>query len=339
MKQQNDDVILLAHGDGGALTSELIDNLFQKYFTSDFIRSQTDAAIFKANSKRLALTTDSFVVNPLFFPGGDIGKLAVCGTVNDLAVSGAHPVYLAASFIIEEGFERTMLEKVVSSMAASCNEAGVEIVAGDTKVVERDHLDKLFITTTGVGWVSPEIDMGYHRILPGDLIVVNGNLGEHGIAVMGQRHGFDFDNQIISDCAPLNIIIKNLLQQCSGGVKLMRDLTRGGFATATKEIAMSSGRDVWLKEDHMPIAPVVQGAARMLGLDPLYLANEGKFLMIVDPKEADTILEILHHDSLGVNAQIVGEVKIGNGNVYLETMLGGTKFLDLMTGSPLPRIC
>lgn len=328
----------MAHGDGGALTRELIDNIFLKHFTSEWLRPLADAAVLSPRGGRPALTTDSFVVSPLFFPGGDIGKLAVCGTVNDLAVSGALPYYLAASFIIEEGLSLSILEGVAASMANTCLEAGVEIVAGDTKVVERGHLDKLFITTTGIGWLPDHLDLGCHRIDPGDQVLVSGSLGEHGVAVLNARYGLDLDVRVVSDCAPLNRILTELLARYPG-VKLARDLTRGGLATAVKEIALAAGVDVWLEEAAVPVAPEVRSAAGLLGLDPLYLANEGKFLAVVDPREALPTLELLRRHPLGRRAALAGEIKPGKGGAYLKTPLGGARILELQAGAPLPRIC
>lgn len=338
MHRKDTDIILLAHGDGGALTRELIEGLFLKHFTGEKLRPLTDAAILPPRRGRLALTTDSFVVSPLFFPGGDIGKLAVCGTVNDLAVSGALPCYLAASFIIEEGLNLSVLENVAASMARTCLEAGVEIAAGDTKVVERGHLDKLFITTTGVGWLPENIDLGCHRITPGDMVLVSGRLGDHGMAVLNGRFGLDLNSRVTSDCAPLNRILAELLG-CCPGVKLARDLTRGGLATAVKEIALAAGVDIWLEEAAVPVAPEVGSAAGVLGLDPLYLANEGKFLAVVDPLEALPALDLLRRHPLGRMAALVGEMRPGKGGAYLKTALGGTKILELQAGAPLPRIC
>lgn len=331
-------VILLAHGDGGALTYELLQHLFLKYFQSEKLSSLPDAALLEAPAGRLAVTTDSFVVDPLFFPGGDIGKLAVYGTVNDLAVSGARPLYLTVSFLIEEGLPLETLERVVASMALAAKEAGVQVVAGDTKVVERGHLDKLFLNTTGLGMVPAGLDLGYHRLKASDKIMVNGPLGNHGLAVLSKREGFGFGEQIKSDCASLAGITQKLCTKVRG-VKLMRDLTRGGLATCAKEIALASGKDFYLEEEAVPVEKEVRGAAEMLGLDPLYLANEGKFLAVVSPEEAANAVEILKEDPLGKEARIIGEVKEGRGNVYLHTALGGSKFLDLLVGAPLPRIC
>lgn len=333
-----DEVILLAHGDGGALTNELVKGVFFKYFRSDTLRLLSDAAVFNVEKGRLALTTDSFVVDPIFFSGGDIGRLAICGTINDLAVSGARPLYLAASFMIEEGFALSDLERVLSSMSVACRAAGVSVVAGDTKVVGRGHLDKIFITTTGVGVVPEGVDLGYHRLLPGDLVLINGSVGNHGLAVLAAREELGFGDQIESDCAPLNRLIDKLTRRFNG-IKIMRDLTRGGLATAAKEIASAAGVDFWLTEKAIPLDAQVYGAAEMLGLDPLYLANEGKFLMVIDVAQANAALDLMRGDRLGRQACIIGEVRKGSGKVYLKTLPGGTRLLDLLAGAPLPRIC
>lgn len=338
MNQTASEVILLSHGDGGALTAKLINQLFQKYFTNTTLKNQGDAAVVAEKQGRLAITTDSFVITPLFFPGGDIGKLSVYGTVNDLAVSGAKPKYLTAAFVLEEGLPMATLERITSSMAEACKECGVEIIAGDTKVVERGQVDKIFITTTGVGWINEDINLGYHSVAPGDLIIVNGTLGDHGIAILTQRLDLNIEHQILSDCASLEGVIGELVQSFSG-IKIMRDLTRGGLATGLKEIALASGVDIWLDEGKIPISAPVQGISNFLGFNPLYLANEGKFAMIIDSGQVNSALELLQQHSLGKDASIIGEVKTGKGNVYLKTMLGGTKVLDLMVGAPLPRIC
>lgn len=332
-------VVLLAHGDGGALTHELVTRLFLRYFPNQTLKSLTDAAVFPLLSAgRLAVSTDSFVVNPPFFPGGDIGKLAVYGTVNDLAVSGAKPLYLTASFLLEEGLPVADLELFVASMSKACAKAGVEIIAGDTKVVGRGSLDRIFINTTGIGIVPEGVDLGYSHIEPGDCILVNGYIGDHGMAVIAARENLAFAGQIESDCAPLNGIIGDLLNEVSG-VKLMRDLTRGGLATAAKEIAMAAARDIYIEEADVPVRPEVKGAAELLGLDPLYLANEGKFMAVVSAAQAGKALAVLKTHPLGETARIIGEVSKGRGNVYLRTPFGGTKFLDMLAGDLLPRIC
>lgn len=338
LKDNKDAVILLAHGDGGLLTRDLVDSVFVKHYNNLFLQNLADAAVFTSPGGRMAITTDAFVVDPIFFPGGDIGKLAVCGTVNDLAVSGARPRHLTASFIIEEGFPLADLERIAVSMAGACAEAGVSIVAGDTKVVPRGHVDKIFITTAGVGTVPDGLDLGYHRPEPGDVVIVNGSLGNHGLTILTAREDLGLEGALQSDCAPLNNIIAQLVERCSG-IKIMRDLTRGGLATAAKEIAESCGLDIHLKETMLPIDIQVQGAAEILGLDPLYLANEGKFMLIIDPDEAAQALELLKLDPYGQGAGVIGEVQAGKGNVYVGTALGGTKIIDLLAGSPLPRIC
>ncbi|SFG69138.1 Hydrogenase maturation protein, carbamoyl dehydratase HypE [Desulfotomaculum arcticum] len=334
----NNSRVLLAHGDGGLLSREMVRDIFLKYFNNPLLGQLSDAAVFRLKGEKVATTIDAFVVDPVFFPGGDIGKLAVCGTVNDLAVSGARPVYLNASFIIEEGLLLTDLEKIAAAMAEACVEAGVAIVAGDTKVVPRGHADKIFITTSGVGIVPDGLDLGYHRPEPGDVVIVNGSMGNHGLTVLTAREALGLEGALKSDCAPLNHTIFHLLSGCPG-VKLMRDLTRGGLASAAKEIAESCGMDMLIKETAVPVDREVRGAAEMLGLDPFYLANEGKFLAVVTAGEADKALELLHESIYGRDAVIIGEVRAGRGSVYLQTALGGTKFLDLLAGAPLPRIC
>ncbi|MGC7878930.1 hydrogenase expression/formation protein HypE, partial [Desulforudis sp. 1190] len=254
-------------------------------------------------------------------------------------VSGARPRYLTAAFLIEEGLPLEDLERIVASMAQTCNEAGVQVVAGDTKVVQRGHLDKIFINTTGVGEIPPDVDLGYHRIAQGDVLLVNGTLGEHGMAVLAAREGFGLEDQVQSDCAALHEITARLLEDLGEDVRLMRDLTRGGFATSVKEIAVSAQCDIWISEGDVPVSPNTRGAAEMLGVDPMYLANEGKFLAIVSPGKAERALAALKEHPLGREARIVGEVRSGQGNVYLKTLLGGTKYLDLLAGAPLPRIC
>ena len=338
MADKNKEIILLSHGDGGLLTHRLLQEYFLKYFNNDLLEGLSDAAVFPVEAGRMALSADSFVVDPIFFPGGDIGKLAICGTVNDLAVSGAHPLYLTASFIIEEGLPLEVLEKVVASMAAACREAGVRIAAGDTKVVGRGQADKIFITTTGVGSILPRADLGYNRLTPGDKVIVNGSLGNHGLTIMLQRTDLGMDHQITSDCAPLNLLTEKMIDKFPG-IKLMRDLTRGGMATNAKEIAMSARADFWLMEERLPVDDQVKGITEMLGLDPLYLANEGKFLTIVAAGEADELLDYLRRDLGAVGAQIIGEIKQGSGNVYMKTAMGGTRPLNMLAGAPLPRIC
>lgn len=340
MTEKNADrgkMVLLPHGDGGAMTKDLIDNLFLKYFRSPYLAVQSDAARLPGKEGKMCVTTDSFVVDPIFFPGGDIGRLAVCGTVNDLAVSGATPDYLAASFILEEGLPLDVLEKIVFSMGEASLESGVALVAGDTKVVPRGHADKIFITTTGIGYLRPGADLGVRSIRAGDAIMVSGTIGDHGLAVMAARENLGMEG-IVSDCAPLHGITGKLLEQC-GSVRIMRDLTRGGLATCLKEIIMETQLDAIIDEDSLPVSPLVAGGAEILGLDPLYLANEGKFLAIVGGADAAGGLACLRSHPLGREAGIIGRVVRGRGNLYLKTPLGGTRVLNLMAGQPLPRIC
>jgi len=333
------DVVLLAHGDGGALSHKLIKEIFVAQLGNPMLNELSDAALFSVRQGKLAVSTDSFVVDPIFFPGGDIGKLAVCGTVNDLAVSGAVPRYLTASFIIEEGLPLKDLKMITASMAETARAAGVQVVAGDTKVVERGHGDKVFINTAGIGFLSDAgSSLSYSRIKPGDKVIINGSIGDHGMTILSQREGFSVSSGLKSDCAPLNGIIEELLEGVDG-IKFMRDPTRGGVATTLNEIASSSGWDVMLFEEKIPLRKEVTGASAMLGLDPLYLANEGKFLAIVDKIHAEPAVDILRRHPLGREAAIIGEISEGKSNVYLKTPIGGTKRLNTLAGAPLPRIC
>jgi len=333
-----EEVVLLPHGDGGALTHELIERVFLPRFANPLLRQLGDGAVLGPLSGRVVLTTDSFVVDPLFFPGGDIGKLAVCGTINDLAVSGAVPRYLTAGFIIEEGLPLSVLERVAESMAAVCRDTGVEIVAGDTKVVERGAADGLFINTAGVGVMPEGVELGCDLVSPGDVVLASGNLGEHGLTILAQRHRLDAGGRLRSDCAPLNGLTGRLIRELKT-LRVMRDLTRGGLATAAKEIAGAAGVTIRLFESACPVSPVVRGACELLGLDPLYLANEGKLMAVVGRAEAEQALALMRADPLGPDAVIIGEVGEGEGDLLLQTGLGGTKVLDLLAGDPLPRIC
>lgn len=341
--------ILLAHGDGGVLTHTLIQKLFHKYFTAPELAALSDAAILPLtelasgapNPRFLAMTTDSFVVNPLVFPGGDIGKLAVAGTVNDLAVSGAKPLYLSAGFILEEGLDLSLLEKIASSMADTARAANVQIITGDTKVVERGRCDGMYINTTGIGLVPPETQLGYDKIQPGDKIIINGGVGEHGVAVLAERAGLSFAAPLLSDCAPLNSLIQALTSRFGPALKFMRDPTRGGLATTAKEIALFTGSDIRLQEEKIPLKDEIRGACELLGLDPLYLANEGKVMLIVAAEKAGEILGFIRNfkDGGSQQAAIIGEITSGQGRVLLETPLGGTRLLDMLADAPLPRIC
>lgn len=335
---KENELILLAHGDGGLLTHQLLKKYFLPGFSNELLDELSDASIFSPPGGRIAVSTDSFVVDPIFFPGGDIGKLAVCGTVNDIAVSGATPLYLTASFILEEGFPLGDLTRIVASMSETANKAGVKIIAGDTKVVGRGQADKIFITTTGIGFLPPQVNLGYRRLKPGDKVLVNGCLGNHGLSILLQRETLGLDCRVESDCAPLNLIIEKLLKRYRH-IKIMRDLTRGGLATNAKEIALAAGVDIWLDEEALPVDDAVRGATELLGLDPLYLANEGKFLVAVSADEAEDLFDFMKNDSLGKYTSLIGEIRAGSGNVYLKTALGGTRKINMLAGAPLPRIC
>jgi hydrogenase expression/formation protein HypE len=333
------ELITMAHGNGGRQALELIQKVFAKHF--GMIGPLTDSAILEGSGLRLAFTTDSYVVDPVFFPGGDIGKLAVCGTVNDLAVSGAEPKYLSASFIIEEGFPFDSLEKIAASMSAEAGKAGIKIVTGDTKIVEKGKCDKLFITTAGIGPLDPKrehISTG-RKIVPGDKIIINGSLGNHAIAVLGARKLLSFTSPVISDCASLNHLIKGVLEKCNQ-VRFMRDITRGGLAAVLNELMGMTGIDIIINESAVPVEEPVKGFCEMLGFDPLYLANEGKVLIVAGIEEAEDVLKVLRSDPLGKDSQIIGEVlPAKNGQVILLTSAGGKRILDMPSGMQLPRIC
>ncbi len=335
------DNILLGHGSGGKLSHELISSLFVKYFRNDLLDKQTDSAIIPVTGTKLSFTTDSFVVDPIFFPGGDIGKLAVCGTVNDLAVSGAEPLYLSAGFIIEEGFSFKDLETIVISMAEEAKKAGVLIVTGDTKVVNKGKCDKIFINTAGVGMIS---DRHIHisegaRISAGDQIIINGEVGDHGMAVMAARQELNIRSEIISDCASLNGLIRSVLE-ATDGVKFMRDATRGGLATVLAELSEKKNFGIMLEESSIKVSRKVRAFCELLGFDPLYIANEGKVVMVVAPEAAEKVLEVMRNHPLGKNAGIIGEIRNENpGRAWINTGIGGKRILDMMAGEQLPRIC
>jgi hydrogenase expression/formation protein HypE len=334
------DRILLAHGSGGILSHELIRELFARHFANPDLDTRADSAVLGAlPGGRLALTTDSYVVQPLFFPGGDIGELAVCGTVNDLAVSGARPLYLTAGFILEEGLPLETLERVVASMAATAKLAGVRIVTGDTKVVERGAADGLFINTAGVGVVPPDLTLSPALLRPGDALLINGTVGDHGMAVMMRREGLSFQAELESDTAPLNGLIAELLEAVAGGVRCMRDATRGGLATVLNEWAdWDVGIEV--EESAVPIREEVRAISEILGLDPLYAASEGKVVVAVAPGVEEEALAALRAHPLGENAALIGRVTDEHaGRVALRTPFGARRVLSMLTGAPLPRIC
>ena len=339
MRKENK--ILLSHGNGGRLMQELIADLFLKNFGNKKLEDQSDSAILSIDSPEIAFTTDSFVIDPLFFPGGNIGKLAVCGTINDLSVSGAEPLYLSVSLIIEEGFPIKELEVIVKSLAEEARKAKVEIVTGDTKVVNKGKCDKLFINTAGIGRVRPEKNMTgrTQNIKPGDVIIVNGTIGDHGMAVMNARESFNFKTPVESDCACLDQLIREVLEQTSS-VRFMRDATRGGVATVLNELTAKIPYGIEIEEDTIPVSRGVKAMCELLGFDPLYIANEGKVVLVVPEKESALVLEIMRKNILGRESSLIGRVVQDHpGKVVLKTATGGKRIIDVLTGDQLPRIC
>lgn len=334
-----DEIITLNQGSGGRLTHKLIEDVFRKYFGMP--EPLTDSAIIKEAGGTIAFTTDSYVVDPIFFPGGNIGKLAVCGTVNDLAVSGAIPKFLSAAFIIEEGLPLKDLVTIVETMASEAEKAGVKIITGDTKVVEKGKCDRLFITTSGTGILDPareHISIG-KNIKPGDKLIINGSVGNHALAVLGARKNLSFSTPIISDCASLNELVNQVMVK-SKGILFMRDLTRGGLATVLNELAGIIRFGIMIEEDAVPVDEPVRGLCEMLGFDPLYLANEGKLVIVTERSEAQKVVDIMRSDPLGQKAAIIGEVVQDKRNlVTLHTSIGGKRILDMPSGTQLPRIC
>ncbi len=340
----HDEQIVIGHGSGGRMTHDLIRKVFLPRLAGDALRAGNDFARLglptdAALRGRLAISTDSHIVTPLFFPGGDIGRLAICGTVNDVSMSGATPLYITAGFILEEGLPVAELERVVASMRTAADEAGVQIVAGDTKVVEKGKADRLFINTAGVGWISQERAIGGEQARPGDVVLVSGTLGDHGIAVLAARGELGFETGVESDVAPLNGLIANVLR-AAPNTHVLRDPTRGGLATTLNEIAGQSSVSIWLDEKAIPVQPAVQAACEMLGFDPLYVANEGKLIVIAPAEEAGAALAAMRAHPYGANAAQVGTVRASDpGRVLVKTLIGGTRILDMLAGEMLPRIC
>ncbi|MDB6030448.1 MAG: hydrogenase expression/formation protein HypE [Verrucomicrobiales bacterium] len=331
--------IVLAHGSGGKLTHNLIQKLFLPQLRNEFLDPLHDGAILSLNGSRVAFSTDSFVVNPIFFPGGDIGKLAVHGTVNDLAMCGAKPLYLSSALIIEEGLPMQDLWRVVQSMQQAAQIAGVLLVTGDTKVVDRGHGDKIFITTAGIGLVEPGVNIHPCRARVGDKIIFSGTMADHGIAIMAVRDGLEFDTEIASDTAPLNSLVEAMLAACPD-VHVLRDPTRGGVTGVLNEIAEQAKVGIHLEERAIPIREEVKGACEILGLDPLHVANEGKLVAIVPARDAECVIHAMHHHPLGLAAAIIGEVVAEHpGFVTMKTHVGGTRILQMLSGDQLPRIC
>ena len=344
LPQTQYDRILLGHGSGGRLTADLIQRLFVPGFGNEVLARLEDQATVSLDGcgsppPRIAFTTDSFVVRPLFFPGGDIGKLAVHGTVNDLAVGGATPLFLSAAFILEEGLALADLKRIVASMRQACAEAGVALVTGDTKVVDRGKGDQVFITTSGIGLVPEGRNLSIRAARPGDRVLVSGTIGDHGIAIMSVREGIEFETVLESDTAPLTDLVRVMLEACPG-IRCMRDPTRGGLSSVLNELADASRVGVRLTEEKIPVRREVHGACEMLGLDPLYVANEGKLIAVAPPADAGRLLEAMRRHPLGRNAAIIGEVVANHpGTVILRSVVGGERVVTMLAGEQLPRIC
>ena len=328
---------MLAHGSGGKLSHDLVEENFVPLFDNAILRKLDDSAVFEL-SGRLAFTTDSYVVNPIFFPGGDIGRLAVCGTVNDLAMSGAVPKYLSISLIIEEGLSMSELQRVVASIKDAALEAEVQVVAGDTKVVNRGSADKLFINSSGVGVITPSVDISSSNAKAGDKVILSGSVGDHGIAVISKREGLRFSSSIESDCAPLNKLVAEML---GSGAKIhcLRDPTRGGLASTLNEFAARSDVGIRIEEEKIPVDEAVRAACELLGFDPLYVANEGKLIAIVADR-VESLLSAMRHNKYGARTAVIGEVVAEHpGRVVMKTIMGTSRIVDMITGEQLPRIC
>jgi hydrogenase expression/formation protein HypE len=331
--------ILLGHGSGGKLTADLVRKLFLPAFKNEYLARLDDQAVFQLNGTRIAFTTDAFVVTPLFFPGGDIGKLAVNGTVNDLAMSGAKPLYIAASFILEEGLELDELSRIVESMRRAAVEAGVQLVTGDTKVVDRGKGDKIFITTTGLGVLERPVAISADRARPGDKIILSGTIGDHGTAILSRRENLEFEGAIESDSAALHTLVAAMLE-ATDQIHCLRDPTRGGVATTLNELAAASAVGMEIDEKTIPVKESVKGACEILGLDPLYVANEGKLVALVAADAAEKVVRKMRKHPLGLEARIIGEAVAPHpGMVLLKTQIGGKRVLDVLLGEQLPRIC
>jgi len=331
--------IVMAHGGGGRLMQQLIDNIMLRAFGDSSIKEKNDSAVLQILPGRLAFTTDSYVVNPLFFPGGDIGKMAVCGTLNDLAMSGAKPLYLSCGFILEEGFAIELLQKIVQSMAQQAKAAGVEIVTGDTKVVEKGKGDGIYINTSGIGLLKTTLDISPSRIKAGDVVLINGDIGRHGISIMAEREGFHLEEPLESDCADVSGLVANML---GAGLELhcMRDLTRGGLATALIEISDAANKHIRLQEADIVIPKTVRSVCELLGLDPYYVANEGRFITILPAHQAEQALAIMQAHPIGKNAVLIGQIEEAeHGMLSIKNKIGTTRILQLLSGTQLPRIC
>ncbi|MBA4393682.1 MAG: hydrogenase expression/formation protein HypE [Desulfobacca sp.] len=333
------DKILLDHGSGGRASHELVEKVFMPRFQNSILNDLNDSAVFELNGARLAFTTDSYVVDPIFFPGGDIGSLAVCGTVNDLAMRGARPCYLSVGFIIEEGFAIKELKQILLSMEKAAREAGIQIVTGDTKVVPKGAADKIFINTSGVGLVPPGINIAGQNAQAGDAVLLSGTVGDHGLTILSKREGLAFDSPLQSDVAPLNHLVQEMLQAGSQ-IHVLRDPTRGGLATTLNEIAGQSRVGIELWEESIPIRGSVLAASELLGLDPYYIANEGKLIAILPFSQVEAVLTAMKKNPYGQDAVLIGEVKTEHpGKVVMKTVIGGRRLMDMLAGEQLPRIC
>lgn len=331
--------VLLAHGGGGTLSHKLIQKMFLSQFDNPLLNAEHDGAVFEVDGKRFAFSTDSYVVQPIFFPGGDIGELAVNGTVNDLCMCGAKPLYISAGFILEEGFPMEDLWKIVQSMQHAAKKAGVQIVTGDTKVVDKGKGDKIFINTSGIGVIDAGINISPLNAKVGDAILLNGRIADHGIAIMSAREGLTFDTAVESDTAALNELVDAMFK-ASNNIHVLRDPTRGGIASALNEIAMTANIGIHIEEDKIPITEDVKGACEILGLDPLYIANEGKLLAFVSADDAENLLKAMHSHPLGKEAQIIGKVVAEHPkSVVMKTTIGSLRIVDMLSGEQLPRIC
>ena len=333
------DKILLDHGSGGKVSHQMISDMMLPIFDNPILSQLNDAAVFDIQGNRFAFSTDTYVVDPIFFPGGNIGDLAVNGTVNDLAMCGASPMYLSVGLIIEEGFSIADLEKILKSMSVAAGKAGVQIVTGDTKVVPKGAADKIFINTSGIGLIPSHIDIAGNKARPGDKIILSGTIADHGVTILTQREGMAFDSSLTSDTAPLNFMVKKMLLR-TRDIHVLRDPTRGGVGTTLNEIAGSSDVGIRIYEENIPVRDEVAGICELLGFDPLYVANEGKLIAFVEPDHAEMALTAIKSDLFGKDACIIGEVIPDHpGKVVMQTRIGGTRIVDMLTGEQLPRIC
>lgn len=330
----------MSHGAGGRAMAQLIEDIFHVALDNPWLRQNNDQAAFDVAASRMVMTTDAYVISPLFFPGGDIGSLAVHGTVNDIAMAGAQPLHLTASFILEEGFPLADLHRIAASMGAAARAAGVCVVAGDTKVVERGKADGVFISTTGLGIVPAGLVLSADRCRPGDVVILSGSIGDHGVAVMSKRQNLTFDTEIVSDSAPLHDLVARMVATCGHALRTMRDPTRGGLAATLNELAQQSGVGFVLQESALPVKPAVAAACELLGLDPLYIANEGKLVAVVAPDAANGVLQTMRGHPLGHQAAIIGDVVADEHRfVQMKTGFGGGRMIDWLSGEQLPRIC